>query len=106
MTGRGTVGKSVVAGVKNRGTNEVRAKVLPSTDAPTLQGFVRANTEPGPMAYTDEATAYAGLARDYGYEAFNQGAGEYIRGQAGMAGKRLRYGDLTSDNGLPSGARS
>ena len=161
MNGRGTAGKSVVVGVKNRGTNEVRAKVVPSTDAPTLQGFVREHTEPGAMVYTDEAKAYRGLARDYGHEAVNHGVGEYVRGQAhtqgieslwsmlkrahkgtfhkispkhldryvaefagrhnvrdadtldqmagfafGMAGKRLRYADLTADNGLDSGARS
>ena len=62
LNGRGTVGKSVVIGLKNRGTNEVRAKVVPSTDAPTLQGFVRDNTEPGATVYTDEAGAYRGLA--------------------------------------------
>ena len=161
LTGRGTVGKSVVVGVKNRRTNEVRAKVVPSTDAPTLQGFVRANTKPGATVYTDEHGGYRGLPRDYGHEAVNHGAGEYIRGQAGingmesfwsmlkrahkgtfhkispkhldryvaefaerhnvrdadtldqmagvvfgMDGKRLRYSNLTADNGLSSGARS
>lgn len=34
MNRRGTVGKSVVIGVKDRETNEVQAKVVPSTDAP------------------------------------------------------------------------
>ena len=161
LNGRGTTGKSIVVGVKNRWTNEVRAKVVPSADAPTLQGFVRENTEPGAMVYTDEAGAYRGLARDYGHEAVNHGVGEYVRGQAhtqgiesfwsmlkrahkgtfhkispkhldryvaefagrhnvreadtldqmaaiafGMSGKRLRYDDLTADNGLDSGARS
>ena len=111
--------------------------------------------------YTDEARAYRGLARDYGHEAVNHSAGEYIRGQAGingmesfwsmlkrahkgtfhkispkhldryvaefagrhnvrdadtlgqmaavassMDGKRLRYRDLTADNGRDSGART
>lgn len=57
LNGRGTVGKSVIIGLKNRGTNEVRAKVVPSTDAPTLQGFVRDDMEPGATVYTDEASA-------------------------------------------------
>ena len=86
LTGRGAVGKSVVVGVKNRGTNEVRAKAVTSTDAKTLQGFVRANTEPGATVYTDEAAAYAGLGRDFEHGTVNHSAGEYIRGQAGING--------------------
>ena len=39
-SGRGTVGKAVVAGVKDRKTKEVRAEVVPATDGDTLQGFV------------------------------------------------------------------
>ena len=85
-TGRGTVGKSAVIGAKDRGTNQVVAKMIEHTDAPTLQGFVRENVEPGATVYTDEANAYAGLARDYDHEAVNHSAGEYIRGQAGVNG--------------------
>ena len=81
-TGRGSVGKSVVAGLKDRGTKRVRAKVVGDTTAETLQGFVRENTEEGAMVYTDEAAAYAGLARDYGHEAVKHGVSEYVRGQA------------------------
>ena len=94
LNGRGTVGKSVVIGLKNRGTNEVRAKVVSSTDAPTLQGFVRDNTEPGATVYTDEAGAYRGLARDYEHEAVNHSAGEYIRGQAGINGMESFWSTL------------
>ena len=40
LNGRGTAGKSVVIGVKNRGTNEARAKVISSTDeATTYRGL-------------------------------------------------------------------
>ncbi len=38
LTGRGAVGKTAVAGVKDRATNRVAAQVVPSTDARTLQG--------------------------------------------------------------------
>lgn len=103
LNGRGTVGKSVVIGLKNRGTNEVRAKVVPSTDAPTLQGFVRDDTEPGATVYTDEATAYRGLARDDDHESVNHFADDYIRV---MARKRQSYADLSAYNGLHSGAQS
>ena len=86
LTGRGAVGKSPVVGAKDRQTNQVAAKAVAGTDAPTLQGFVRDHVEPGATVYTDEAGAYAGLSRDYDHEAVNHGAGEYIRGQAGVNG--------------------
>ena len=47
LTGRGTVGKTIVAGMKDRATNEVRAQVVSSTDAATLQSFVRDHAEAG-----------------------------------------------------------
>jgi transposase-like protein len=52
--GRGTVGKSVVADVKDRASNEVSAQVVPGTDKHTLQGFALAHMEAGsPMLFTD-----------------------------------------------------
>jgi len=45
-TGRGPVGKAAVVGVKDRATNQVSAKVVRSTDAETLQGFVGERTAP------------------------------------------------------------
>ena len=44
LTGRGAVGKTAVVGMKDRDTNEVKAKVVQSTDAPTLTGFVEEGT--------------------------------------------------------------
>ena len=44
-TGRGAVGKTAVVGMRDRATNQVRAKVVESTDKPTLQGFVVENTD-------------------------------------------------------------
>ena len=40
-TGRGPVGKTAVVGAKDRATNQVAATVIQSTDAATLQGFVK-----------------------------------------------------------------
>ena len=80
MTSRGTDGKAAVAGVKDRATKQVRAKVVQTTDKPTLQGFVVANTTSGAKVYTDEAAAYGGIPRDH--EAVNHGVGEYVRGMA------------------------
>ncbi len=160
LTGRGTVGKAAVAGVKDRETNRVAARRMEATDASALQTFVRDHVEPGATLYTDEAAAYRGMS-EYTHEAVNHSVKEFVRGMAttnGMesfwamlkrgyqgtyhkfsekhldryvgefagrhnireadtedqmaivarqtVGKRLRYKDLTADNGLPSGARS
>ena len=67
-TGRGTVGKTAVVGAKDRASNKVRVKVAADTTGKTLQGFVRQHTAPGAKVYTDEATAYIGLGRDFDHE--------------------------------------
>ena len=59
--GRGSVGKAAVAGLRDRETNHVVAKVVEKTDAETLQGFVKDHIEDGTTVYTDEALAYKGL---------------------------------------------
>ena len=78
--GRGSVGKTAVVGVKDRETNEVRASVVDKTNAKTLQGFVKGNTDPGATVYTDDATAYHGVAKSH--ESVGHSVGEYVRGQA------------------------
>ncbi len=78
--GRGPVGKTAVAGLKDRPTNQVKAKVVEQTDASTLQGFVHMETEFGAQVYTDEARAYVGLNRPH--EAVKHSVSEYVRGQA------------------------
>ena len=77
--GRGPVGKTAVAGVKDRATNQVTARVVDLTDAETLQGFVGRNTKDGATVYTDEAKAYQGLSN---HETCNHSAGEYVKDQA------------------------
>ena len=44
--------------------NRVAAKVVTSTDKPTLQGFVVEHTVPGASVYSDEASAYEGIPFD------------------------------------------
>lgn len=87
--GRGTVGKTAVAGVKDRATNQVATKVVEDTTAKTLQGFVEANTEPGAQVYTDEALAYRGINRPH--EAVAHGANEYVRGLAHTNGMESHW---------------
>ena len=78
--GRGGVGKSIVAGVKDRGTNKVVAKVVPDIKASTLQGFVESHTEESAQVYTDEGRGYIGI--DRAHESVNHSAGEYVREMA------------------------
>ena len=78
--GRGTVGKTPVAGVKDRLTGLVCAKVVPNTDAKTLQGFVVDHAAPGATVYTDEAKAYRGIP--FEHESVRHSTGEYVDGMA------------------------
>ncbi len=78
--GRGGVGKSVVIGAKDRGTNKVKAKVVEKTDAETLQEFVIGAAAPGATVFTDDAAAYKGMP--YDHESVRHSVGEYVRDQA------------------------
>ena len=77
--GRGTAGKTVVVGVKDRPTNRVWAEVVPGTDAQTLQGFVRSHVVTGARIYTDEHSAYEGLPN---HQSVRHSVGEYVREEA------------------------
>ena len=81
LTGRGGVGKTIVAGIKDRESNQVSARVISSADKETLQGFVKDSVESGAEVFTDEAKAYADMP-EYEHEAVNHSVGEYVRGQA------------------------
>ncbi len=81
LTGRGTVGKAAVAGVKDRETNRVAARRMEATDAGALQKFVREHVEAGATLYTDEAAAYRGMP-EFEHEAVNHSAREYVRDMA------------------------
>ena len=83
LTGRGGVDKVAVAGVKDRASGKVQAKVVESTDGPTLRGFVQDNGADGATIYTDEAAAYSGLPNR---ESVKHGVGEYVREQAHING--------------------
>lgn len=82
--GRGSVGKAIVAGVKERETKTISAAVVERTDATTLQKFVTDRTKADATVYTDEASAYTGIPREH--ETVNHGAGEYVRGAATVNG--------------------
>ena len=79
-TGRGAVDMTAVVGAKDRATNKVNAKVVTSTDAETLQGFVAENAEPDAVVYTDDAAAYEGIPNPH--EAVKHSVSEYVDGMA------------------------
>ena len=58
LTGRGGVGKSIVLGTKDRETSYVTAKVIPSTDSDTLQGFIKDTAAEDAEVYTDDHRGY------------------------------------------------
>ena len=78
--GRGTAGKIPVAGLKERETNTVQAKVVKFTNRPTLQTFVTQNTSPGTIVYTDNTSAYHNLPRLH--VTVSHSIGEYVKHQA------------------------
>ena len=80
--GRGTIGKAVVAEVKSRKTNEVRAAVIASADKRSLHEFVEANVEPGSVLYTDELKSYNGLGDRFGRGRVTHSVGQYVQGKA------------------------
>ncbi|MXY42004.1 MAG: IS1595 family transposase [Rhodospirillaceae bacterium] len=82
--GTGHVGKTIVAGVRDRATNRVSAGIVPDTTGETLTAFVESRTEPDATVYTDEHSAYLGLRRPH--EAVRHSAGEYVRDDAHTQG--------------------
>ena len=83
LTGRGPVGKTAVVGAKDRRSNRVSAKVVTSTDQPTLQGFVAENVEDGAKVYTDDHRGYVGLPN---HESVRHSVYEYVKGDVHVNG--------------------
>ena len=80
LTGRGPVGKAVVAGAKDRATNRVSAAVVETADKKTLHQFLKDRAAPGATVYTDDYVVYRGMPFDH--EAVRHVDGEYVRGDA------------------------
>ena len=80
FSGRGYIGKSIVVGVKDRNSKEIRATVVYDTTKRTLQGFIVDQVDESARVYTDEHSSYEGMT--FEHDSVNHSAGEYVRGQA------------------------
>ena len=76
--GRGTAGKTAVAGVKDRAMNRVKAKVVPNTTKNTLQDFVAEYVAPRAKVFTDDVAAYEGML--YVHYTVVHSIHEYVKG--------------------------
>ena len=81
----GYVGKTAVQGLLDRELRQVRAKVLPNMKRETLQNAILDNVTPFAKVYTDEATQYEGLSKNYIHKVINHSQ-EYVRGQVHTQG--------------------
>ena len=76
--GRGTVGKTPVAGAKDRATNQVAATVVPSTAKPVLHAFVDFHVADVANVYIEAPSVYDDLPNPH--EAVNHNLMECVRG--------------------------
>ncbi len=78
-TGRGTVVKTAVLGMRERGGRTV-AMPIESADKETVQAVIHQHAEVGSTLHTDEAGAYTGIGNSgFIHDAVNHSAGEYVR---------------------------
>lgn len=77
--GRGTVGKTAVVGMRERGGRTL-AETVPGTGADTLHAVIHRNVETGSTLHTDEHGGYQGIGGlFYQHETIRHSAGEYVR---------------------------
>ena len=81
--GRGTVGKTVVGGAKDRGTNRIDAAVMPGTKKHQLQPFALERAAEGADIFTDDLLSYRGLPN---HQIVRHNVGEYVNEQAHING--------------------
>ncbi len=83
--------RSVLAGAKDRATNEISTAVVEDTKARTLQGFVADRSEDGATVYTDDHLSYRGLPN---HETVKHSLDEYVRGPVHTQGIESHWAAL------------
>ena len=75
--GRGSVGKTAVVGIKERGSKQVSAQVIDDTRRTTLHGFIEDHTEACTSVMTDDFISYRQLD-GYKHQFVRHPPGEYV----------------------------
>ena len=77
--GRGSVGKTAVMGMRERGGRTI-AKPIDAADTANIHTAIHTHVEAGSTLHTDEARAYSGLVGlFFNHATVNHSAGEYVR---------------------------
>lgn len=76
--GRGAVGKTAIAGLKERETSTISATVVGRVNKATLQGNVMERVKHGSKIFTDENPGYHGLP--YTHRTVNHSIGKWVDG--------------------------
>lgn len=79
-SGRGTVGKMIVMGLRERG-GHVKARVISSTAAAVMQAYIKGTVADGSTLCTDEHSSYKGMDQ-YDHKVVNHTAKEFVNGMA------------------------
>ena len=91
-SGRGSVGKSAVIGMRERGGRSL-AMPIEKTDIETIQSAIHANVEVGSRILTDEGSGYSDLdGLFFKHETVNHSSGEYKRGDVSTQQHRIGLG--------------
>jgi len=79
--GRGTVGKTIVVGAKDRKTNNVSACVVGGTERKVLRSFINSRISDGATIYTDDHKGYTELDNSFQHSTVKHSVREYVNGQ-------------------------
>ena len=82
--GRGSVGKSIVAGARDRATGKITAQVIPDTKAKTLHRLVKENAAEGSTVYTDDLKSYVGIP--FNHKVVKHSIKQYVNGKVSVKG--------------------
>jgi transposase-like protein len=81
----GAQGKTIVMGMLDRNTRQMRAQIVPNVQRDTLQAEVLSNVKYGTKVYTDDAVQYDKLHWRFVHEVVNK-TESYVRGRVHVNG--------------------
>ena len=84
--GRGTAGKIIVLGIKDRFTGRIAAKVIPRADLDTIEPFVELHMQSRGTLYSDGARVYREVKCVGNHQFVVHSNGEYVNGTVHVNG--------------------